>query len=79
MSELGLDDVQRHSLSGHLDVMGVAKLMGRESAPDTCVEGEATELHSCRGADHGRPDVGPLMTQKSGPIGIPARSDEVLG
>jgi hypothetical protein len=34
VTEVALDDVQRHALAGELEGVGVAELMRREAAPD---------------------------------------------
>ncbi len=34
VAELALDDVQWHTLSSHLDGVGVSKLVGREAPPN---------------------------------------------
>ncbi len=65
MAELALDDVQRDALPCELKSVGVAQLMWREPASyPACV---ASRRSSTRTAalDHGRPQVGPSMTQNS--------------
>ena len=42
VAELALNDVERYPLAGHLDGMGVAKLMRCEAAPDTGADRQAT-------------------------------------
>jgi hypothetical protein len=37
VTELALDDVHRHSLSGELYCVRVAQLVGRKAAPDACL------------------------------------------
>jgi len=68
-----LDDDEWYSFVGHLDGVGVAKLVRREASSDARVP--ATRRSSARAAagDHGRPRVGPLMTQNSGPTGSSTR------
>jgi hypothetical protein len=46
VSELALEDDERDALAGHLDRVGVAKLMGREAAADAGQRGGATTLFS---------------------------------
>ena len=60
--------------SAHLDGVRVAQLVGREAAPDFCLD--ATWRSSTRAAlaDHARPRVGPSITQNSGPTGRTRRS-----
>jgi hypothetical protein len=52
VAELALDDDQRNAFPGHLNRVGVAELMWREAAPDSCRGGRAPQLGACRG---GRP------------------------
>jgi hypothetical protein len=49
MSELALDDVDRHSFAGELDGMRVAQLIGREPPPDAGVDGERAQFGSSGG------------------------------
>src|SRR5215218_7882646 len=53
MSELALDDVERHAFPGELDGVGVAQLMRRKAPPDTRLGGEPTELDPDAGARPG--------------------------
>jgi hypothetical protein len=46
--ELALDDGQRHAFAGHLDRVSMAKLMGREPAPDSGFDGQAVQRHAGR-------------------------------
>ena len=48
VSELALDDNQRHALAGHLDGVGVTELMWREPAPHSCRGGGAPQLGTRR-------------------------------
>ena len=49
MSELALDDVDRHALAREFDRMRVAQLMGREPASDPSIDGELAQLGPRRG------------------------------
>ncbi len=69
MTELSLDDVERHALAGELDRVRVTELVWREPAPDPRPGSEPAELRPDAGADQGRPRVGPSITQNSGPTG----------
>jgi hypothetical protein len=51
----------------------VAQLMRRKAAPDPGPGGDSAGLGADRRPDHGRPRVGPSMTQTSGPTGSSAR------
>jgi hypothetical protein len=42
--ELALDDIQRHSLAGHLDGMGVAQLVRREASAHAGLCCDATQV-----------------------------------
>jgi hypothetical protein len=75
VTELTLDDIERHAFSSHPDGMRMTELMRREPAPDASLEGGAAERVRAAGPDHGRPAVGPLITQKSAPTGIRARCE----
>jgi hypothetical protein len=55
MAELTLDHVQWSSLTGHLDGMGVTKLVRSEAASDASFESEAPQLGPCRWAGPGPP------------------------
>ncbi len=44
MTELALDDVHRHSLSGELYCVRVAQLVGSEAAPDACLGSMSAKL-----------------------------------
>jgi hypothetical protein len=44
MTQLALDDVERDALVGELDGVGVAQLVGRETAPHRGVRGDAPQL-----------------------------------
>jgi hypothetical protein len=44
MSELALDHVERHALAGHLDGVGVAKLMRGKAPSDAGSNGELAQL-----------------------------------
>ena len=52
VSELALDDDQRHAFARHLDGVGVTELVRREPAPHACRGGGAPQLGACR---RGRP------------------------
>lgn len=52
VAELALDDDQRHAFAGHLDRVGVAKLVRREAAPNPCHGSRPSQLRAGRG---GRP------------------------
>lgn len=67
MPELALDDIERHALAGHLNGVSVTKLMRGEAASHAGLNGEAAELCPGGWRCHGRPQVGPLMTQKQRP------------
>jgi hypothetical protein len=71
--QLTLDHVQGHALPGHLDGVGVAESMWCEPAPDTSRGGWWRSWSLEAEPDHGRPRVGPLITQNSGPTRIRAR------
>lgn len=43
VTELPLNDVERHALTGHLDGVRVSKLVGRESPTDTRADGEGAQ------------------------------------
>jgi hypothetical protein len=64
VAQLTLDDSERHSLSGHLDCVGVVKLMRRKAAPDAGIEGEASELRSRR---RSRPPRGDQASLRADP------------
>jgi hypothetical protein len=74
MSQLALDDVERDALPGHLDSVGVSQLVRSKAPPTpawTAVRRSA--IRTCE-PDQGRPQVGPLITQKSGPTGNETRA-----
>ena len=48
MPELPLDHGQRDTFARHLDRMRMAKLMGREPAPDSRLDGQAVQHHAGR-------------------------------
>ena len=50
MTELPLDDVQRHALAGQFERVGVAQLVRGEAPPDPSAGGEPAELAADRGA-----------------------------
>ena len=50
MSELSLDDVQRHALAGELYSVRMAQLMWREPSPHACFGGVAAKLAADRGS-----------------------------
>lgn len=69
MSELALDDVERRAFPCHLDRMGVTQLVWGKATTDPCPGRVGrSAIRACE-LDHDRPQVGPLITQKSGPIG----------
>jgi hypothetical protein len=72
MSELALDHVERHALAGHLDGVRVAKLMRAKRLRTPARTASWRSCGRTAGADHGRPHVGPLTTQRSAPIGVSA-------
>jgi len=47
--------------------VGVAKLMRRETASESCRGGGAPQLGASAAGDQRRPHVAPLMTHNSGP------------
>ena len=49
VTELALDDVQRHALAGEFQRVRMAQLVWREAAPDAGLGGEPAKLRS-----HGR-------------------------
>ena len=53
MTELALDDVERHAFAGELDGVGVAQLMRREAPAYTGLGGKPTELDPGPGARPG--------------------------
>ena len=53
MTQLALNDVQRHALARELERVRMAELMRREAAPDTGLGGEAPELDADPGAGPG--------------------------
>jgi hypothetical protein len=63
---------QRDRLVQQLDVVRVAQLVRREPPTDSCPERETVKLDPRRA--HARPQVGPSITQNSGPTGSSARS-----
>src|SRR3954454_375957 len=71
--ELALDDDQRHALAGHLDGMRVPQLVRREAPPYAGLAGDAAQFRAAP-AVHGRPRVGPVTTQNSGPTGSSTRT-----
>ena len=50
MTELPLDDVQRHALAGQFERVGVAQLVRGEAPPDPSAGGEPAELAAHGGA-----------------------------
>jgi hypothetical protein len=56
VTELALDDDQRHALARHLDGMGVPELVRREASPHSCLAGDASELRA-RGGGGPRPSA----------------------
>jgi hypothetical protein len=48
VSQLALEDDQRHAFAGHLDGVGVAELVWREAAPHAGRGGRAPTLGACR-------------------------------
>ena len=49
MAELALDDDQRDTLARHLDGVGVAELVRRESSPDAGERHRVAQLFACGG------------------------------
>src|SRR5215207_913784 len=49
VSELALHDDQRDAFAGHLDGVGVPKLVWGEAAPDSCGGRGTPQLGACRG------------------------------
>jgi hypothetical protein len=74
MAELALDDVERNSLACELDGVCVAKLVRREASSDACLGACRRSSLRTAAADHGRPRVGPSITQNSAPTGSSMRS-----
>jgi hypothetical protein len=56
--ELALDDDQRHALAGHLDGVGVSKLVWREASPHARLAGDASQLRAGGGGRPGPPARG---------------------
>jgi hypothetical protein len=74
MSQLPLDDVQRDALPGHFDSVGMAQLVWSEAPPYPGLgRVRRSAIRTCE-CDQGRPEVGPLITQKSGPAGKETRA-----
>jgi hypothetical protein len=48
VSELALNDGQRNAFAGHLDGVRVAKLMGRETAPDSGFDSQLVQRFTGR-------------------------------
>jgi hypothetical protein len=48
VSELALDDDQRHAFASHLDRVGVTELMWRQATPHSSRDGGAKQLGTCR-------------------------------
>jgi hypothetical protein len=56
VTELALDDVERHPFTGELNGVGVAQLMGaRKPAPDARLGGKPAELDPEPALDQDRP------------------------
>ena len=84
VTELALDDDQRHALVGHLDRMRVAELVGREATTHARLGGEPAELEpdgwccprpaACWSIDHAeeRPDRDRGALVKPRPQSLPA-------
>lgn len=69
VSELALDDDQRHALMRHLHSVRVTELMRRETSPHPAL---AAVRPSCLGAEDDsqcRPEVAPRITHSSAPTG----------
>ena len=71
MSELALNDDQRDALARHLDGVGVAELVRRESSADAAVWRSCSRVAA---GDQPRPRVGPVRMQNSGPTGSATRN-----
>jgi hypothetical protein len=74
VAELALDQRQRDPFVQELDGMGVAQLVGREPAPDSCLKRDVAQLDPCS-AGGPRPAAGRTVnTQNSAPTGSATRS-----
>jgi len=74
VSELPLDDDQRHAFARNLDGVCVTQLVPCEAAPHAASRTTCRNSERAAAADHGRPRVGPLTTQNSGPTGSSTRA-----
>ena len=74
VSELALDHVERDPFAGHLDGMSVTQLMRREAAAYSGVRRESAKVARTAAGAHGRPRVGPAITQNSAPTGSSTRA-----
>ncbi len=72
MTQLSLDDVERHALAGELERMRVTELVRREPAPHRRSGGKAAELDQDPGGRPGPPRFGPSITQRNGSQLCPA-------
>ena len=72
MAQLSLDDVQRHALTGELNRVRVAQLVGRKRRRTPARVASRRNADRC--PDHGRLRVGPSMMQNSGPTGRSKRA-----
>jgi hypothetical protein len=50
LPELTLDGVERDTLAGELERVGMAQLVRREATPDACARGQPAKLGADRGA-----------------------------
>src|SRR4051794_24918201 len=73
VAQLTLDDDQRHAFVSHLDGVGVSELIGRERRRTPALAEARRSSARAAAGDDGRPRVGPLITQNSGPTGSSTR------
>ena len=74
MTELALDDDERHAFSRQLDGVGVAELVRPEAAANASCDSGVTEGGAGGSAGPLAPTVGSLTTHNDGPMGSPVRS-----
>jgi hypothetical protein len=70
--ELTLDGVERDTLAGELERVGMAQLVRREATPDACARGQPAKLGADRGARPRSPARGPVDDEKGCPTGSSA-------
>lgn len=73
MSELALDDVQRHTLTQERERVRVRQLV-RRTVGARPASGALGSVARAADARHGQPHKRPPMTQNSGPTGIRSRA-----